>query len=188
MSLCEHPMTPEIFGAANSLLVSKVETTHPALAPMPEIPAFRGNGLCVTVWRPTMEEAALLMGGGVLVLTVQGESHPLSANRSPVSPAHWSAPTSQHSPSLYHPRTPRRHQAAPHASSQHFVWDPRDPHRGPSPQGMADTEHHASAPTASTEHQLLDTPHWSDIGWGCVHACSSGPGTGTTSPRSFAHR
>jgi len=69
-------MTPEIFGAANSLLVSKVETTHPALAPMPEIPAFRGNGLCVTVWRPTMEEAALLMGGGVLVLTVQGESHP----------------------------------------------------------------------------------------------------------------
>jgi hypothetical protein len=69
-------MTPEIFGAANAVLRANPETVHGALSPMPDVPAFQGNGLCVTVWRPTIEEAALLVGGGVLVLVVQGESHP----------------------------------------------------------------------------------------------------------------
>jgi hypothetical protein len=69
-------MTPEIFATCDRLFRANPEQLHPFLAPMPDVPVSVARGLVFTAWRPSPQELALLQGGGVVALVMQGETIP----------------------------------------------------------------------------------------------------------------
>lgn len=69
-------MTPEPFAGSNVLLKAPAGWNEEMNGPCMDQAAFVGNHRVVTVWRPDQEEIALLVGGGVLVLTLVTESAP----------------------------------------------------------------------------------------------------------------
>lgn len=69
-------MTPEIFTGANTLLKGPEDWDVETMGRCSDLPAFVGNGLVMSVWRPTKEEIALLAGGGVVLLTLVTDAPP----------------------------------------------------------------------------------------------------------------
>lgn len=69
-------MKAEPFAGCENLLRAPEGFDHPVIGKVEDIPCYIGQGVVMSVWRPTPEEAALLVGGGVLVLTVLGNSQP----------------------------------------------------------------------------------------------------------------
>lgn len=67
-------MKAEPFAGTTNLLRAPPGFEHPVLGDVPDVPAFIGNGVVVSVWRPSEGERALLIGGGLLVLTVLGNN------------------------------------------------------------------------------------------------------------------
>lgn len=69
-------MKPEAFTGANNLLKAPENWDEKTYGVCPDLPVAQGNGMTLSCWRPSMEEIALLVGGGLVLLTVVGESMP----------------------------------------------------------------------------------------------------------------
>lgn len=67
-------MKAEPFAGANTFLGAPDGWDAEQHGPCEGIPVYIGRGLAISVWRPTQEEIALLVGGGVLTMTVVGSS------------------------------------------------------------------------------------------------------------------
>jgi hypothetical protein len=67
---------PEPFTGANNLLKAPENWDEKMYGVCPDLPVAQGNGMTLSCWRPSMEEIALLVGGGLVLLTVVGELQP----------------------------------------------------------------------------------------------------------------
>ena len=67
-------MTPEPFTGCNVLVRPPNNWDVSTMGPCMALPAYVGRGLIVTAWRPDPAELALLVGGGVIIMTVMASA------------------------------------------------------------------------------------------------------------------